>query len=54
MNIFKYKIKQMEYKLLLQQLLQLTIWLPIKVYDNYEVSICGMVSNVITKRILKP
>ena len=44
----------MNSKILLEQLLQLTIWLPIKGYDNYEVSICGMVRNVITKRILKP
>ncbi len=39
---------------LLNKLLQLTIWLPIKGYDNYEVSICGQVRNVKTKRILKP
>ena len=39
---------------LLQQLLQLTVWLPIKGYDNYEVSICGMVRNVNTKKILRP
>ena len=39
---------------LLQQLLNLTVWLPIKNYPNYEVSICGMVRNVITKLILKP
>ena len=32
----------------------ITVWLPIKGYDNYEISICGMVRNVITKRILKP
>ena len=39
---------------LLNKLLQLTIWLPIKGYDNHEVSICGSVRNVKTKRILKP
>ena len=39
---------------LLQQLLNLTVWLPIKNYPNYEVSICGMVRNITTKRILKP
>ena len=44
----------MDYKLLLEQLLQITVWLPVKDYDNYEVSICGSVRNVITKRILKP
>ena len=43
----------MNSKILLEQLLQLTIWLPIKGYPNYEISICGMVRNVITKRILK-
>ena len=44
----------MDYKLLLEQLLNLTVWLPIKNYDNYEVSICGQVRNMITKQILKP
>ena len=39
---------------LLEQLKMITVWLPVKKYDNYEVSICGMVRNVITKRILKP
>ncbi len=39
---------------LLNQLLQYTIWLPIEGYDNYEVSICGQVRNVKTKRILRP
>jgi len=38
---------------LLNQLLQLTVWLPIKDYDNYEISICGQVRNSKTKRILK-
>jgi hypothetical protein len=38
---------------LLNQLLQLTVWQPIKGYDNYEVSICGSVRNIKTKRILK-
>ena len=44
----------MDYKLLLEQLKMITVWLPIKNYENYEVSICGMVRNVNTKRILKP
>ena len=44
----------MNSKRLLEQLLQLTVWLPIKNYDNYEVSICGSVRNITTKRILKP
>jgi hypothetical protein len=39
---------------LLNKLLELTVWLPIKDYPNYEVSICGQVRNVTTKRILKP
>ena len=39
---------------LLNQLLNLTVWLPIKDYPNYEVSICGSVRNVKTKRILRP
>jgi len=39
---------------LLNKLLELTIWLPIKDYPNYEVSICGSVRNVKTKRILRP
>ncbi len=38
----------------LNQLLQLTVWLPIKDFPNYEVSICGQVRNVITKRVRKP
>ncbi len=37
----------------LNKLLEYTIWLPIKDYNNYEVSICGSVRNVKTKRILK-
>ena len=32
----------------------ISVWLPIKRYPNYEVSICGMVRNITTKRILKP
>ena len=32
----------------------ITVWLPIKNYENYEVSICGMVRNITSKRILKP
>jgi hypothetical protein len=39
---------------MLNQLLQLTVWLPIKGYDNYEVSICGSIRSSKTKRILKP
>ena len=39
---------------LLEQLKMITVWLTIKGYPNYEVSICGMARNVITKRILKP
>ncbi len=31
-----------------------TIWLPIKDYPNYEISICGQVRNVKTNKILKP
>ena len=38
---------------ILNQLLQLTVWMPIKGYENYEISICGQVRNVKTKRILK-
>ena len=38
---------------LLNQLLQLTVWMPIDGYDNYEISICAQVRNVKTKRILK-
>ncbi len=38
---------------LLNQLLNLTVWLPIKDYSNYEISICGKVRNFKTKRILK-
>jgi hypothetical protein len=37
----------------LNQLLSYTIWLPIKNYENYEISICGQVRNATTKRILK-
>ena len=44
----------MDYKLLLERLLQITVWLPIKNYDYYEVSICGQVKNVITNKILNP
>ena len=44
----------MNSKLLLEQLKMITVWLPVKNYDNYEVSICGMVRNVKTKLILKP
>ena len=47
-------MEQIDYKLLLEQLKMITVWLPINGYDNYEVSICGMVRNVNTKRILKP
>ena len=39
---------------LLNKLLELTVWLPIKDYPNYQISICGSVRNVKTKRILKP
>ena len=39
---------------MLNQLLQLTVWQPIKGYNNYEVSICGQVRNSKTKRVLKP
>jgi hypothetical protein len=39
---------------LLNKLLELTIWMPIKGYENYEVSISGSVRNVISKKILKP
>ena len=38
---------------LLNQLLQLTVWLPIEDYPNYEISICGQVRNIKTKRVLK-
>ena len=44
----------MNSKLLLEQLLQLTIWLDIKGYENYQISICGSVRNSKTKRILQP
>ena len=44
----------MNSKELLEQLLQLTIWLDIKGYENYQISICGSVRNVKTKRILIP
>ena len=47
-------MEQINRKILLQQLLLLTVWLPIKNYENYEVSICGSVRNITTKRILKP
>ena len=39
---------------LLNKLLQLTVWLPIEGYPNYEASICGQVRNVKTKRVLRP
>ena len=39
---------------LLNQLLSLTVWKQIDGYENYEVSICGQVRNVTTKRILRP
>ncbi len=39
---------------LLNKLLESTIWKQIDGYDNYEVSICGQVRNIITKRILRP
>ena len=39
---------------LLNQLLSITIWKRIDGYDNYEISICGQVRNVRTKRVLKP
>ena len=39
---------------LLNKLLELTVWLPIKDYPNYEISICGQVRNIRTKRVLKP
>ena len=39
---------------LLNQLLSITIWKTIEGYENYEVSICGQVRNVKTKRILRP
>jgi len=38
---------------LLNKLLELTVWLPIKDYPNYEISISGSVRNVHSKRILK-
>ena len=47
-------MEQINRKILLQQLLQLSVWLPIKGYDNYEVSICGMIRNMNTKRIRIP
>ena len=43
----------MNSKILLEQLLQLTVWLPIKNYESYEVSICGMIRNINTKLTLK-
>ena len=39
---------------LLNQLLEFTVWLTIKNYPNYQISICGKVRNVTTKRILQP
>jgi hypothetical protein len=39
---------------LLNQLLEYTIWKQIDGYENYEVSICGSVRNITTKRILRP
>ena len=39
---------------LLNQLLQLTVWMPIDGYENYEISICGQVRNIKTKRVLRP
>ena len=39
---------------LLNQLLEYTIWMPIKGYENYEISICGSVRNIKTKKLLKP
>ncbi len=38
---------------LLNHLLQLTIWKTIKDYPNYEISICGQVRNINTKKVLK-
>ena len=35
---------------LLNQLLEYTIWMPIKGYENYEISICGSVRNIKTKK----
>ncbi len=40
-------------KIELEQLLQYTVWLSIKGFENYQISICGKVRNVTTKRILK-
>ena len=53
MNIYNINRNQMNSNQLLQQLLQLTVWLPIKGYLNYEMSICGQVKNIITNKILK-
>ena len=39
---------------LLNKLLSITIWKTIEEYPNYEISICGQVRNVITKRVLRP
>ncbi len=39
---------------MLNKLLEYTIWMPIKGYDNYQISICGSVRNVKTKKILIP
>ena len=44
----------MNSKILLEQLLQISVWLPIKNYNNYEISICGSVRNFKTKKILRP
>ena len=38
---------------LLNQLLQLTVWLPIKDYENYQISICGKVRNVKKNKPIK-
>ncbi len=39
---------------LLNNLLELTIWLPIKDYPNYQISIDGRVKNIKRNRILRP
>jgi hypothetical protein len=39
---------------LLNKLFELTVWLPIDEYENYEISICGSVRNFATKWILRP
>jgi hypothetical protein len=38
---------------LLNQLLQLTVWLPINDFSNYKISLDGIVKNIKTNRILK-